>query len=83
MLLTDLVIPGMNGKELANRIGTLRPGIAVVYMSGYTADIIAQQGVTDSEVHFLQKPFSREELARKLQEALRTSSPLPRGPSTG
>ncbi len=70
LLLTDLIMPEMNGRELADRILTLRPEIRYVFMSGYTANIIADQGVLDQGVSFLQKPFTRKELAAKIRNVL-------------
>jgi signal transduction histidine kinase len=70
LLLTDVVMPGMNGKALAGHIVARRPGIKVLYMSGYTADAIARRGVLDDGAHFIQKPFSSRELARKVREVL-------------
>jgi CheY-like chemotaxis protein len=70
VLLTDVVMPGMSGKELWERFRVMRPGTRVVYMSGYTADVISLQGVLDSGVHFIQKPFSTAELGRKLQSVM-------------
>ena len=70
LLITDVVMPGMNGKELKDRLTALRPGIKVLFMSGYTSDIIAHQGVIDEGVEFLQKPFSVNTLAQKVREVL-------------
>jgi CheY-like chemotaxis protein len=70
LLLTDVVLPGMNGKELQDRISQRKPGIKVLFMSGYTADAIAHRGVLDKGIQFLQKPFSLEALARKVREVL-------------
>ncbi|MBU1986347.1 MAG: PAS domain S-box protein, partial [Proteobacteria bacterium] len=70
LLITDLVMPGMNGRELAQRLSSLRPAMHCLYMSGYTADVIAHHGVLDTGVHFIQKPFSIDNLARAIREAL-------------
>ena len=70
LLLTDVIMPGINGKELAQQLLTLHPELKLVYMSGYTADVIAHHGVLDAGVHFLQKPFSRTSLSLKIKEAL-------------
>jgi two-component system cell cycle sensor histidine kinase/response regulator CckA len=70
LLITDVVMPGMNGWELAKRLRTLYPDIKTLFMSGYTANVIAHGGVLEEGVHFMQKPFSRNELAAKVREAL-------------
>ena len=70
LLLTDVVMPGMNGKELQERISRTRPGIKVLYMSGYTSDIIAKRGLLEEGTHFLQKPFRILDMARKVREVL-------------
>ena len=70
LLLSDVVLPGLNGKELQARISERKPGIKVLFMSGYTANAIAHRGVLDKGVQFLQKPFSLEALVRKVREVL-------------
>jgi two-component system cell cycle sensor histidine kinase/response regulator CckA len=70
LLITDVVMPAMNGKELKERIEKRKPGIKVLYMSGYTANIIAHRGVLAEGVQFIQKPFSVDSLARKVREVL-------------
>jgi PAS domain S-box-containing protein len=70
LLITDVVLPGMNGRELAGNLGRHHPGLKVLFMSGYTADVIAHHGVLEDGVAFIQKPFSRAELARKVREVL-------------
>ncbi|MDZ7699881.1 MAG: response regulator [Deltaproteobacteria bacterium] len=70
LLITDVVMPGMNGRDLADRLCQSRPEMKCLYMSGYTADIIARQGVLEKGVQFIQKPFSLDQLARKVREVL-------------
>lgn len=70
LLLTDVVMPQMNGKELAGRIKLLRPGIKVLFMSGYTADAIAVHGIIEEGVEFIQKPLSSAELGKKIRKIL-------------
>lgn len=60
----------MNGRDLADNIRSIYPGLNFLFMSGYTADIIAQQGVLDADVNFIQKPFSISELTHKVREVL-------------
>ncbi|MCM3877264.1 MAG: response regulator [Thermoanaerobaculia bacterium] len=69
VLLTDLVMPGMNGRELASRVAALRPAIRIVFMSGYAADIVTDLAA-DGASGFLSKPFSERALAAKLREVL-------------
>ena len=63
LLVTDVVMPEMNGRDLAHRLAEIRSGIPCLFVSGYTADVIAHRGVLDEGVRFLQKPFSRLDLA--------------------
>jgi len=70
MLLTDVIMPEMNGKDLATKMQEIYPNIRVLFMSGYTADVITHQGVLNQGIQFLQKPFSRESLAKKVREVL-------------
>jgi two-component system sensor histidine kinase EvgS len=70
LLITDVVMPEMNGRDLAARLKTETPDLKVLFMSGYTADIITERGGLADKVHFVQKPFSRQELALKVAEAL-------------
>jgi len=63
-------MPGLNGKELSERLEELRPNLKVLFISGYTADVISNRGVLDPGVAFLHKPFGQEELARKVREVL-------------
>jgi len=70
LLITDVVMPGMSGRTLAARLAERRPGLRCLFMSGYTADVIAHRGVLDAGTDFLAKPFTRDELARKVREIL-------------
>ncbi len=70
LLLTDVVMPQMNGHELARALAALSPGIRCLFMSGYTADVIARHGVLDSEVAFIQKPFTSNELLAQVRSVL-------------
>jgi PAS domain S-box-containing protein len=70
LLITDVVMPGMNGKELRDKVEVFYSGIRVLFMSGYTANVIAHHGVLEEGVHYVQKPFSKNDLARKVREVL-------------
>jgi PAS domain S-box-containing protein len=71
LLVTDVVMPGMNGQALAEKIGVIKPGVKCLFMSGYAADVISSEGVIGPDVHFIQKPFTVDGLAAKVSEALR------------
>ena len=70
LLLTDVVMPGMSGIELRDRLKAVRPGLKVLFMSGYTSDVIVHHGVLEKGIHFIHKPFSITDLACKIREAL-------------
>jgi two-component system sensor histidine kinase EvgS len=73
LLITDVVMPEMNGKELAERLRGLYPALKYLFMSGYTANVIAHHGILDEGIHFIQKPVSKKDLAAKVREALEKS----------
>ncbi len=70
LLITDVVMPEMNGRDLARKVTDLHPEIKRLFMSGYTADVIAHSGMINTGVHFLQKPFSGNELAAQIRSVL-------------
>jgi CheY-like chemotaxis protein len=70
LLMTDVVMPEMNGRDLAKNLLSLYPNIHRLFMSGFTADVIARHGVLDAGVHFIHKPFGVKDLSAKLREAL-------------
>ena len=70
LLVTDVVMPGMNGRELRDKVIALKPGVRCVFMSGYTDNVIAHHGVLEEDVQFLQKPFTTQILTRKVREVL-------------
>jgi CheY-like chemotaxis protein len=74
LLITDVVMPEMNGWDLAKRLLSLYPELRSLFMSGYTANVIAHRGVLEEGIHFMQKPFSMSDLAAKVREALERSS---------
>jgi PAS domain S-box-containing protein len=76
LLLTDVIMPGMNGRELAQRISEIRPNVKVLYMSGYTENVIGHNGMLDNGVRLLQKPFNLRDLKSKVREVL-DATPTP------
>ncbi len=77
LLLTDVIMPGMNGRELAQRISEIRPNTKVLYMSGYTENVIGRNGTLDAGIRLLQKPFTLRDLNARVREVL-ASNPFPR-----
>lgn len=71
LLITDVVMPGMNGRELSEQLRTLYPDIKVLFMSGYTANVIAHRGLLEDGVYFIPKPFSQKDMAVKVREVLK------------
>jgi PAS domain S-box-containing protein len=70
LLLTDVVLPGMSGRDIAEQLAASDPGLKVLYMSGYTVNVISHYGVVDKNIAFIQKPFTPTKLARKIREVL-------------
>ena len=71
LAITDVVMPEMNGRHLAEWLQSLHPGMRILFMSGYTADVIAHRGVLEKGVNFIQKPFAIKDLAAKVRDVLR------------
>ena len=76
LLLTDVIMPGMNGRELAQRIAEIRPNVKILYMSGYTENVIGHDGMLDAGIRLLQKPFNLRDLKSKVREVL-DATPTP------
>lgn len=70
LLITDVIMPGMNGKELIEKLSAFNSEFKSIFMSGYTGDVIAQHGVQDEGIDFLQKPFSVRTPAEKVRTVL-------------
>jgi DNA-binding response OmpR family regulator len=70
LVITDVVMPGMSGRELADQLVAIRPEVKVLYLSGYTEDTIVSEGTIESGKAFLQKPFTLQGLSRKVREVL-------------
>jgi YesN/AraC family two-component response regulator len=70
LLITDVVMPEMNGKDLSNILSKIKPGMKCLYVSGYTADAIAHHGVLEDGVSFIPKPFSMHDLGIKVHNTL-------------
>jgi CheY-like chemotaxis protein len=77
LLLTDVVMPQMSGHALSSRLGRIRGGLRVLYMSGYSGSAIAHHGVLEQGTHLLQKPFSSADLLRRVREVLQEACPRP------
>ncbi len=70
LLITDVVMPEMHGRELAEKLSAIRPDLKCLYMSGYTSDVIAHRGILDEGLNFIQKPFGRDDLAARVRQVL-------------
>ena len=70
LLMTDVVMPGMSGRELAERLATLLPHLKVLFTSGYTNDAIIKHGISETKQNFIQKPFTFEDLSKKVREII-------------
>jgi CheY-like chemotaxis protein len=82
ILITDVVMPGFGGRELARKLLLLRPSISVLYLSGYTEDAVVTQGALGPRTAFLQKPFTLQNLAKKVREVLLSRSVPPPAPAS-
>ena len=74
LLLTDVVMPDMNGADLANKLESMVPGLKTIFMSGYATDIVTRRGVVDEGVNFVQKPFTMADLVKIVRQMLDTDS---------
>lgn len=79
LLLTDVVMPGMNGKELYDLLLQYQPGLKVIYMSGYAGEVLKMRGVMDGDINFIQKPFSVQSLVAKIRQVLSEEDPAVKG----
>ena len=70
LIITDVIMPEMNGRDLSKKLLRLNPDLKCLFMSGYTANVIAHHGVLDTGVQFINKPFSTQDLATKVREVL-------------
>jgi CheY-like chemotaxis protein len=70
LMITDVIMPDMNGRELADQVKAIKPDVKVLFMSGYTASVIADRGILDDGLNFIQKPFTKQDLAVKVRETL-------------
>jgi DNA-binding response OmpR family regulator len=80
LLLTDVVMPGLDGRAVAARVQALHPDVPVLYVSGYTAEVLSERGVLPSDAHLLEKPFSTDQLLARVRQRLdRVAEAMPVG----
>ena len=72
LMMTDVVMPGMNGRVLAEKLKEKRPGMKVLFTSGYTESVIAHHGILEKGIRFIAKPYSIQTLSKKIREVLET-----------
>lgn len=77
LILTDVVMPGMNGREFANQLLALRPDLKIIFMSGYTDNAVVRGSFSDLHLNYLQKPFTLDHLTDKVRQVLREPHPRP------
>jgi FixJ family two-component response regulator len=76
LMITDVVMPGMSGQKLAERLTTITPHMKVLYMSGYTDDVVLRHGILDAGMPFINKPFAAGDLAAKIRQILDSEAAL-------
>jgi two-component system, cell cycle sensor histidine kinase and response regulator CckA len=81
LVVTDVVMPGLGGRQLAERLRERQPGLRILFMSGYTTDEVLRQGIQEEEEHFIQKPFTPDALARKVRDVLVHPAGTPPSPT--
>jgi YesN/AraC family two-component response regulator len=79
LLITDVVMPETNGRDLANKVLAMRPGTKCLFMSGYSADVIAQHGILEPDINFIEKPFSLQDFTAIVKELLDTKQETAHG----
>jgi DNA-binding response OmpR family regulator len=79
LLITDVIMPDMTGKQVADQLVSMRPGMKVLYISGYSGDVLARHGVLDSDVAYLSKPFTPVTLSARVREILGSGAAVQNG----
>ena len=74
LLVTDVIMPEMDGNSLFRKMSQIRPGLRCLFMSGHTDEALAQRGILDAGVHFIQKPFTMQDMEVRVQETLQAGS---------